>query len=65
MQECVGSVKISEIYQLADKTRDFQTKSFVRWFIDEQIKEETTVRHMCDSLKIIGNEPVGLKIKVG
>ena len=60
MQEREGSVKIGEIYQLADKTEDFQTKSFVRWFIDEQIEEETTVRQMCDSLKIAGNEPAAL-----
>ena len=60
MHEREGSVKIGEIYQLADKTGDFQTKSFVRWFIDEQIEEETTVRQMCDSLKIAGNEPAAL-----
>ncbi len=60
IQECHGSEKIGLIYQLADEIGDFQTKSFVRWFIDEQIEEETIARHMCDSLKIAGNEPAAL-----
>ncbi len=60
IQECHGSEKIGLIYQLADETGDFQTKSFVRWFIDEQMEEETTARQMCASLKIAGNEPAAL-----
>lgn len=44
--------KIGELYELAAKEKDYVFKSFVKWYLDEQVEEEATARAYIDKLKI-------------
>jgi ferritin len=36
-------VAISEIYKIARDTNDYASESFMQWFVDEQVEEESTM----------------------
>lgn len=51
---------INELMDLAIKEKDYATKSFLYWFIDEQVEEEDSVGSIVDDLKLVGEKGHGL-----
>jgi ferritin len=47
--------KIYDLVNLAEKEKDYATKSMLQWYIDEQVEEEANAQKILDSLKLIGS----------
>lgn len=52
--------QINDLYELAQKEKDFATLQFLAWFLQEQVEEESTVLLMIERLELVGNDPAGL-----
>ncbi len=46
--------RINHLLSLATDEKDFATQSFLKWFIDEQVEEESNVDTMIQKLKLVG-----------
>jgi bacterioferritin B len=42
-QERQVTVRISELFEIARDTRDFQSEQFIQWFLEEQVEEEAAM----------------------
>lgn len=51
---------INELMDIAIKESDHALISFLKWYVDEQVEEESTVGKMLTKLKLIGGEGHGL-----
>jgi len=51
---------INELMELAIKEKDHAAKSFLNWYVDEQVEEEATVEAILRKLKMINGEGNGL-----
>lgn len=58
--EQIVTKSINELAALSIKENDHATHSFLKWFIDEQVEEEATVRTMLDQVKMVNNSGEGL-----
>lgn len=58
--EQIVTKSINELAGLTIKESDYATHSFLKWFIDEQVEEEATVRTMLDQVKMVHNSGEGL-----
>jgi ferritin len=45
---------------LSVKLKDHATNSFLQWFVDEQVEEESSADEVIQSLKLNRNNPGGL-----
>jgi ferritin len=45
---------------LADKENDYATKSFLNWFVNEQVEEEATMDTMLNKIRMAGKEGTAL-----
>lgn len=54
------SAEIREIARIADEVRDYDSRTLINWFLNEQIEEESTVSEIIDRLKIIGDDGSGV-----
>ena len=53
---------IHNLVELANTEKDYATKSFLKWFIDEQVEEENQANEILQQLKMIKESPQGLLI---
>jgi ferritin len=37
------TVRISELFEIARETRDYQSEQFIQWFLEEQVEEEAAM----------------------
>lgn len=51
---------INELMDTAIKENDHSVKSFLQWYIDEQVEEEATITKLLAKLKLIKGEGLGL-----
>ena len=51
---------IHNLMEIAVELKDYATQSLLRWFIDEQVEEESTAANILEKLKRIENSPAGL-----
>lgn len=51
---------INGLYELSIKEKDHAFTSFLKWFIDEQVEEESNAMQIIDKLKIVGEKGAGL-----
>jgi len=58
--EQVVTGMIDHLMDLAIQESDHATKSFLQWFIDEQVEEEANVEQILNNLKLINGEGQGL-----
>ncbi len=58
--EKIVTDRINAIAAEANKENDFATSSFIKWFIDEQVEEESTFEGIVNKIKFLDN--VGLYI---
>jgi ferritin len=42
-QERAVTVRISELFEIARETRDYQSEQFIHWFLEEQVEEEAAM----------------------
>jgi ferritin len=42
-QERQVTVRISELFEIARDTRDYQSEQFIQWFLEEQVEEEASI----------------------
>lgn len=52
--------RINALVDLSAKLKDHATNSFLQWFIDEQVEEESSADEVIQSLKLNANNPGGL-----
>ncbi len=45
---------INEIVALTLEEKDYNTHSFLQWFVNEQVEEEASVRTIIDKVKLVG-----------
>jgi ferritin len=45
---------INELYDLAQKERDYPLQTLLHWFIDEQVEEEEAAEAIIDSIRLAG-----------
>jgi len=45
-QESKVTVHISELFEIARETKDYQSEQFVEWFLEEQVEEESTMQDL-------------------
>ncbi len=58
--EQLVTAQINDLYELAQKEKDFATLQFLAWFLQEQVEEESTVLLMIERLELVGDDPAGL-----
>ena len=51
---------INDLVDLAIEEKDHATKSFLQWFVDEQVEEEASAEDIIDKLEMIGDSGHGL-----
>lgn len=51
---------INKLVDLAIQESDHATHSFLKWFVDEQVEEESNVDKVIQDLKRVGDSPQGL-----
>ena len=54
------SKSIHELMDSAIAESDHPTKSFLQWFVDEQVEEEDSVQQIVENIKMIGDSKGGL-----
>lgn len=54
------SKSIHKIMDLAIEESDHPTKSFLQWFVDEQVEEEDSVGQIVENFRLIGDDKSGL-----
>jgi len=58
--EKVVTEKIYQLMDLAVEMKDYALQGMLKWFIDEQVEEEDTVRKILDKFNKIENSPAGM-----
>lgn len=48
------TASINEIVNVTLEVKDYNTHSFLQWFVNEQIQEETSARAILDKLHLVG-----------
>ncbi|HRX85381.1 MAG TPA: ferritin [Phycisphaerae bacterium] len=48
--------QIHDLVALAEQHKDYATRSFLSWFIDEQVEEVATMTELLQMLKLAGNQ---------
>ncbi len=51
---------IHNLYALAEEERDYPTRVFLHWFIEEQVEEEATAEEWVEKVKRVEADPSGL-----
>jgi len=59
-QERAVSGQIRKIYATAQAEGDFETLSFLKWFLDEQVEEEKTAQDFLGYAELAGTSPTAL-----
>ena len=55
------SVAIAAIYEIARDTNDFASESFMQWFVDEQVEEESTMEDLLQVAERVREYPMMLE----
>ena len=45
-QERSVTVHISELFEIARETKDYESEQFIEWFLEEQVEEESTMQDL-------------------
>lgn len=51
---------INGLVKLAREEEDYATESFLKWFVDEQVEEESSASEVVEKLKLAGDRGSGL-----
>lgn len=53
--------QINALVALADQEKDYATRSFLNWFVDEQVEEEESTGHLLDVARMCGKSLLQLE----
>jgi len=56
--------QINDLVALAEQEKDFATRSFLQWFVDEQVEEVASMSYLCDVAKMAGDRLLHLEAAV-
>lgn len=56
--------QINDLVDLAEKEKDHATRSFLQWFVDEQVEEVSSMSHMVQLARMAGNNLLQLEAAV-
>jgi ferritin len=48
--------KIYELYELAGKEKDYALQSFLKWYIDEQVEEESKAEELTGKVRMLADK---------
>lgn len=51
---------INKLMDIAEAEKDYASRSFLNWFVDEQVEEEATASQIVETLKVIGDNVNGV-----
>ena len=51
------TARIHYLYQIAEKENDYPSKTFLGWFVDEQVEEEKNASEIVEWMKLGGETP--------
>lgn len=51
---------INKLMDIAESEKDYASRSFLTWFVDEQVEEEANASQIVETLKLIGENTNGL-----
>lgn len=51
---------INDLVSLAMGEKDFASNSFLQWFVDEQVEEESTASDLVEQIRLVGDSKGGL-----
>lgn len=51
------TARIHSLYDLAEKESDYPSKTFLAWFVDEQVEEEKNANEIVEWMKLGGETP--------
>jgi ferritin len=57
--------QINDLVALADKEKDYASRSFLSWFVDEQVEEEASMGLLADVARMAGDHLLQLEAYVG
>ncbi len=57
--------QINDLVALADKEKDYASRSFLSWFVDEQVEEEASMGLLTDVARMAGDHLLQLEAYVG
>ena len=52
--------RIHQLFEAAQRDRDYPTQAFLQWFITEQVEEESTAQEIVDQLRLAGGNSTAL-----
>ena len=55
------TIAISAIYEIARETNDYASESFMQWFVDEQVEEESTMEDLLQVAERVREYPMMLE----
>lgn len=53
--------QINELMGLAEQEKDYATRGFLQWFVNEQVEEVSTMEHLYDIAQLAGNNLLQLE----
>ncbi|MBW7904327.1 MAG: ferritin [Phycisphaerae bacterium] len=56
--------QINDLVDLAEKEKDHATRSFLQWFVDEQVEEVSSMSHLAQLARMAGNNLLQLEAAV-
>ena len=60
-QEKSVTVNVSGLFEIARETRDFASESFMQWFVDEQVEEESSMGDLLEVAERVRDFPMMLE----
>ena len=55
---------INKLMTLADQEKDYATRSFLQWFVDEQVEEVSSMEDLLQLVKLAGNNVLQVEMRV-
>jgi len=55
---------VHDLAELAEKEKDYATRSFLNWFVDEQVEEVSTMTDLVQMVKLAGNNLLQLEARL-
>lgn len=62
--ELMVTRQINELVALAEQESDYATRSFLQWFVDEQVEEVSTTTHLVQLARMAGSNLLQLEAAV-
>ena len=55
------TIAIARLYEIARETNDYASESFMQWFVDEQVEEESSMQALLDVAERVREYPMMLE----